>query len=92
MTITRTITKKETQEIEITFPVYKKLSTAYYKVISEKESIQILPPINCISVCIPYELDEILSEGTDITEDEFNEKFIEVFNKIKAYKPQYSLI
>jgi hypothetical protein len=51
MTITRTITKKETQEIEITFPVYKKLSTGYYKVISEKESIQILPSINCISVC-----------------------------------------
>jgi hypothetical protein len=92
MTITRTITKKETQEIEITLPAYKKHLNGYYKVISEKDAIQILPLINCISVSDVYGLDEILSEGKDITEDEFNEKFIEVFNKIKAYKPQYSLI
>jgi hypothetical protein len=52
-----------------------------------------MPLMNCITVQEkPYRLDEVLTEATDITEDEFNEKFIEVFNKIKSYKPQYSVI
>jgi hypothetical protein len=37
-------------------------------------------------------LDDIITKGKDVSEDEFNEKFIEVFNKIKSYKPQYSVI
>jgi hypothetical protein len=92
MTITRTVTKKETQEIEITFPVYKTNGSSFLKGISEKTWIVLRPCIDSIGIHEPYELDEILSEGTDITEDEFNEKFIEVFNKIKSHKPQYSLI
>jgi hypothetical protein len=87
-----TITKRETQEIEVTFPFYKKESGDYFKGKSADEWITIRPLISSISICHePYLLSEILL-GEDITEDEFNEKFVEVFNKIKSYKPQYSVI
>jgi hypothetical protein len=88
-----TVKKTETQEIEITFPVFKKDSGKYFAGISEKEWIRVMPIISGIYITdAPYELDDIMTKGEDITEDEFNEKFIEVFNKIKSYKPQYSVI
>jgi hypothetical protein len=87
-----TVVKTETQEVEITFPVYKKHSGNYFRGISETEWVELMPRISCISICEPYELGRVLTDGIDITEDEFNEKFIEVFNKIKAHKPQYSVI
>jgi hypothetical protein len=92
MKLTVTTKKTETREIEVTFPVYKKRSTCYYWGISEKEWVEIMPNINGINISEPYDVADVLTDGIDITEDEFNEKFIEVFNKIKAYKPQYSVI
>jgi disulfide oxidoreductase YuzD len=88
-----TVTKTETQEIDITFPVYKTHSGNYYKGISENEWIQLMPVISGIYIAsAPYRLDDIITKGKDVSEDAFNEKFIEVFNKIKSYKPQYSVI
>jgi hypothetical protein len=85
-------TKTETQEIDVSFPMFKKHSTCYYWGISEKEWVEIMPNIKGINIIEPYDVAKVLTEGIDITEDEFNEKFIEVFNKIKSYKPQYSVI
>jgi len=86
--MTLTVTKKETQEIEITFPLYKKLGNKFYKGISEKEWIQLMPNISCVMVYdSPYQLDEVLMEGKDIAPEQFNQVFSEVFNKIKNYQP-----
>lgn len=86
-----TVTKTETQEVEINFPLYKKHSGSYYKGISEQEWLQLMPNIKSISVCSsPYQLDRVLTSGEDITEEEFNEKFMEVFNEIESYKPEPS--
>jgi len=86
-----TITKTELEEVEMKFPVYKKHSSNYYKGISEKEWVCVIPIISSISVSENiYQLDRILINGEDVPEEEFNSVFIEVFSKIKTYKPEYS--
>jgi len=86
--MTLTVTKKEVQEIELSFPVYKKLDSSYYKGISESEWIQLMPLISGITITDgPYGLDKVLTEGEDVNVNEFNQVFAEVFNKIKNHQP-----
>ena len=87
--MTLTVTKKEVKEIELSFPVYKKYYSSYYKGISEKEWITVMPLISSIGVDCeqPYGIDKVLTEGEDVNVNEFNQVFSEVFNKIKNYQP-----
>ena len=87
-----TITKTETQEIEVTFPLYKKHHSYFCKATSENDWVTVLPLINSISIDSPANPGNVILNGEDITEDQFNDAFIEVFNKIKSHKPQYSAI
>lgn len=86
--MTLIVTKKETKEIELSFPVYKKLDGSYFKGISENKWIQLMPIISGVIITdSPLFLDKALTEGEDVNVDEFNQVFAEVFNKIKNHQP-----
>jgi len=86
--MTLTVTKKETKEIELSFPVYKKLDSSYYKGISENQWIQLMPVVSGVIIIEhPLYLDKVLTLGEDVEVNEFNQVFSEVFNKIKNYQP-----
>jgi hypothetical protein len=88
-----TIKKEETIELDIQFPLFKQHGSCVYKIVSEDDwiAVGIEALFNETSLRIftkkPCWYGNVLADGKDITEQEFNTVFLEVLDLAKSKSP-----
>lgn len=83
------IETKSIVEIEVEFPLYKYHGLSKYKLTADKNAVEVcIDPDDCAIRIgkLPY-WEIVVRDGKDITEQEYHEAFINVFEKIKQQSP-----
>ena len=79
-----TVVDSVTREVEVEFPVYKKTSCHFYRVLSETDCVQVTDLGGYYGINTTFFSLAFSSTNEDSTEEEFNEAFERVMNILKC--------